>query len=57
LKNGTISNRSPFYESNIKETVDYLENSFPTWMFWIFWIAVIAFVVYGFYSAENKWLD
>ncbi|WP_302577616.1 hypothetical protein [Anaerobutyricum hallii] len=57
LKNGTISNRSPFYESNIKKTVDYLENSFPTWMFWIFWIALIAFVVYGFYSAENKWLD
>lgn len=58
LKDGTISDRSDFYENRtIEETVEYLESNFPLYLFWICWIVLIGLCVYGFYYLDNRWLE
>ena len=56
--NGTISDNSRFFDdSNIEETIDYLESGVGTVIFWIIWIIATIALVYGFYYLENDWLE
>lgn len=58
LKDGTISDRSDFYENmTIEETVEYLESGFLLYLFWICWIVFIGLCVFGFYYLDNRWLE
>lgn len=58
LKDGTISDKSDFYENMmIEETVEYLESGFLLYLFWICWIVFIGLCVYGFYYLDNRWLE
>lgn len=60
LINSSISDNSRFFEnSNIEETISYLETASKDWgvVFWIFWIAATAALVYGFYYLDNNWLE
>lgn len=60
LNNSSISDNSRFFEnSNIEETISYLETASKDWgvVFWIFWIAATAALVYGFYYLDNNWLE
>lgn len=58
LKDGTISNNTPFYENkSIEEAVKYLKSDSMLVIFWIFWMILIGFCVYGFYYIDNKWLE
>ena len=58
LKDGTISDRSDFYENRtIEETVEYLESNLSLYLFWICWIVLIGLCVYGFYYLDNRWLE
>ncbi len=58
LRDKTISYKTKFYNNrNIEETVKYLESGGGVIIFWIFWIVLICGCVYGFYYAENKWLE
>lgn len=58
LREQTISDNTQFYNNkNIEETVKYLESSSGVIIFWIFWVVLICGCVFGFYYAENKWLD
>lgn len=58
LRDKTISDNTKFYkDKNIEETVKQLESGGGAIIFWIFWIALICGCVFGFYYAENKWLE
>lgn len=58
LKGQTILDNTQFYDNkNIEETVEYLESGGGVILFWIFWIVLICGCVFGFYYAENKWLE
>lgn len=58
LKGQTILDNTQFYNNkNIEETVEYLESGGGVILFWIFWIVLICGCVFGFYYAENKWLE
>lgn len=58
LRNQTISDNTKFYkDKNIEETVKQLESGGGVVLFWIFWIVLICGCVFGFYYAENKWLE
>lgn len=58
LRDKTISDNTQFYNSkNIEETVKQLESDGGMVIFWIFWIVLICGCVFGFYYAENKWLE
>lgn len=58
LMNGTISDNSRFFnDSNIEETIDYLESGVGTVIFWIIWIIATIALVYGFYYLGNGWLE
>lgn len=58
LRNGTISDSTPFYEGKgINETVEHLQSGAGIVIFWIFWIMLICGCVFGFYYLDNKWLD
>lgn len=58
LRDYTISNNTKFYNGkNIEETVETLQSGGRVIIFWIFWIVMICGCVFGFYYAENKWLE
>ena len=58
LRDKTISDNTKFYkDKNIEETVKQLESGGGAIIFWIFWIVLICGCVFGFYYAENKWLE
>lgn len=58
LRDQTIPDKTKFYNNrNIEETVKYLESGGGVIVFWIFWIVLICGCVFGFYYAENKWLE
>lgn len=58
LRDQTIPDNTKFYnKKNIEETVNYLESGGGVIIFWIFWIVLICGCVFGFYYAENKWLE
>lgn len=59
LRDGTISDGSSFYNGKtIQETVDMLEDGM-IWqvIFWCIWLILIVACVYGFYYADNRWLE
>ena len=58
LRDKTIPDNTKFYKNkNIEETVKQLESGGGVIIFWIFWVVLICGCVFGFYYAENKWLD
>ena len=58
LRDKTISDNTKFYkDKNIEETVKQLESGGGVIIFWIFWILLTGGCVFGFYYAENKWLE
>lgn len=58
LADKTISDNSPFYEDfTIDEALDKCTSGTGNVMFWILWILLICGCVYGFYYAENRWLE
>lgn len=58
LRNHTISDNTQFYiNKNVEETVKQLESGGGVVIFWIFWIALTCGCVFGFYYAENRWLE
>lgn len=58
LRDKTISDNTSFYkDTNIEETVEYLESGGGQIIFWIFWILLILGCVYGFFYIDNKWLE
>lgn len=58
LADKTISDDSPFYEDyTIDEALDKCTSGTGNVMFWIVWILLVFGCVYGFYYAENRWLE
>lgn len=58
LSEKTISDNSPFYEDcTIDEALDKCTSGTGNVIFWIVWILLICGCVYGFYYAENRWLE
>lgn len=58
LRDQTISDNTKFYNNkNIEETVKQLESGGGVVLFWIFWIVLTCGCVFGFYYADNKWLE
>lgn len=57
LADNTISDRSPFYESGIAETVEHCEINLPLWVFWIVWALLMVGCLYGFFYMGNRWLE
>lgn len=58
LADKTISDNSPFYEDcTIDEALDKCTSGAGNVIFWIAWILLICGCVYGFYYAENRWLE
>ena len=58
LRDKTISDNTSFYkDTNIEETVEYLESGGGQIIFWIFWILLTLGCVYGFFYIDNKWFE
>lgn len=58
LRFNTITDNTPFYVNmTIEQTVKYLETGSYVIFFWIFWIILTGFCVYGFYYADNNWIE
>lgn len=58
LRNGTITDQSPFYQNRtINETLNYLESGAEIVVFWVLWIFLIIACVFGFYYLDNAWLE
>lgn len=58
LRFNTITDNTPFYVNmTIEQTVKHLETGSYVIFFWIFWIILTGFCVYGFYYADNNWLE
>ena len=58
LEDKTISDNSPFYKDcTIDEALDKCTSETGNVIFWIAWILLICGCVYGFYYAENRWLE
>ena len=58
LRFDTITDNTPFYVNmTIEQTVKHLETGSYVIFFWIFWIILTGFCVYGFYYADNNWLE
>lgn len=57
LKDGTISNDSPFYEGkSVEEAYESSLSRDLTVVFWIFWIVFTGGLVVVFYVIDNRWL-
>lgn len=58
LKNGTISDHSPFYEDKHIEDAykNALEPDYSIVFFWIFWLILTGGLIFAFYYIDNKWL-
>lgn len=57
LKDGTISDDSPFYEGkSVEETYESSLSRDLTVVFWIFWIVFTGGLVVVFYVIDNRWL-
>lgn len=58
LKDGTISNRTPFYKGmSIQKTIDHLETNYAIVIFWVCWGIFIVICVFVFYYIDNRWLE
>lgn len=58
LADDTISDNSRFFEDyTIDETLESCTSGAGDVIFWILWIVLIFGCVYGFYYAENRWLE
>lgn len=58
LEDGTISDDSRFFEDcTIDEALESCTSGAGNVIFWIVWIVLICGCVYGFYYAENRWLE
>lgn len=58
LADKTISDNSPFYKDcTIDEALEKCASGTGNVIFWIVWILLIFGCVYGFYYAENRWLE
>ena len=58
LKDGTISNRTPFYKGmSIQNTIDHLEANYAIVIFWVSWSVFIVVCIFGFYYIDNRWLE
>jgi len=58
LRNGTITDRTPFYENcTIDDTLNLLKTDFAVIGFWIFWVILTCTCVFGFYYIDNRWLE
>lgn len=58
LRDKKISDNSLFYEDcTIDEALDKCTSEKVNVIFWIAWIVLICGCVYGFYYAENRWLE
>ena len=58
LRNGTISNGTPFYEGmSIQKTIDHLETNYALAIFWVCWGIFIVICVFVFYYIDNRWLE
>lgn len=58
LRFDTITDNTPFYVNmTIEQTIKHLETGSYVIFFWIFWIILTGFCVYGFYYADNNWLE
>lgn len=58
LRFDTITDNTPFYVNmTIEQAVKHLETGSYVIFFWIFWIILTGFCVYGFYYADNNWLE
>lgn len=58
LADDTISDNSRFFEDyTIDEALEICTSGAGDLIFWILWIVLIFGCVYGFYYAENRWLE
>lgn len=58
LEDKTILDNSPFYKDcTIDEALDKCTSGAGNVIFWIAWVLLICGCVYGFYYAENRWLE
>lgn len=58
LEDKTISDNSPFYKDcTIDEALGKCTSETGNVIFWIAWILLMCGCVYGFYYAENRWLE
>jgi hypothetical protein len=57
LGNDTINEPSFFINSSINETLNNLKTGWQLVLFWIVWIILTGSLVFGFYYADNKWLE
>ncbi len=57
LKDGTISDKTSFHQSSLKETVDnYIPTGASVYVFWFFWILLMCGLIVGFCYIDNRWL-
>lgn len=57
LKNGTISDKTPFHQSSLEETIDgYIPTGASVYVFWFFWILLMCGLIIGFCYIDNRWL-
>lgn len=58
LADGTISDDSRFFEDyTIDEALENCTSDAGNVIFWVLWVILICGCVYGFYYAENRWLE
>lgn len=58
LADGTISDDSRFFEDyTIDEALESCTSDAGNVIFWVLWVILICGCVYGFYYAENRWLE
>lgn len=58
MRENAITDNSAFYKDcTIDEALEKCTSSIGSIIFWIFWLALTAGLVYGFYYADNKWLE
>ena len=58
LADNTISDNSRFFEDcTIDEALERCTSGVGNVIFWVAWIALICVCVYGFYYADNRWLE
>lgn len=58
LADNTISDNSRFYEDyTIDEALESCTSGGENVIFWVVWVLLIGGCVYGFYYADNRWLE
>lgn len=58
LRDGTMSDNSPFYENQeISQVVEHLTSGHEIIIFWIVWLIVTGIAVFGFCYFKKDWLE